>query len=121
MIELLASEGMRGGPSEVCSSGIMIDEETKSTLPGLLAAGDCADQMRCTHICTTGGYLAGKVAAECSRELKTKSVTLSQVKGLKERPSRRSGPRGRSLTASLRTRCERCSGFMQARRGTSIP
>ena len=94
MLELMASEGMQGGPSEVCSSGIMIDEETKSTLPGLFAAGDCADQMRCTHICTTGGYLAGKVASEYARELKAKPVNLSQVQELKERtfaPLRASG------------------------------
>jgi adenylylsulfate reductase subunit A len=94
MLELMASEGMQGGPSEVCSSGIMIDEETKSTLPGLFAAGDCADQMRCTHVCTTGGYLAGKVAAEYARELKAKPVNLSQVRELKERtfaPLRASG------------------------------
>ncbi len=93
-LELMASEGMQGGPSEVCSSGIMIDEETKSTLPGLFAAGDCADQMRCSHICTTGGYLAGKVAAEYSRELKGRPVSLSQVKEMKARtfaPLRASG------------------------------
>jgi len=85
MLELMASEGMQGGPSEICSSGIMIDEETKSTLPGLFAAGDCADQMRCTHICTTGGYLSGKVAAEYSRELKSKPLDMSQIKELKQR------------------------------------
>ena len=94
MLELMASEGMQGGPSEICSSGIMIDEETRSTLSGLFAAGDCADQMRCTHICTTGGYLAGKVAADYSRELKDLPVNLPQVREMKERtfaPLRASG------------------------------
>jgi succinate dehydrogenase/fumarate reductase flavoprotein subunit len=60
----------------------------------LFAAGDCADQMRCSHICTTGGYLAGKVAAEYSHELKDRSVSLSQVKEMKARtfaPLRASG------------------------------
>lgn len=84
-LEIMASEGMQGGPSEVCSSGIMIDEETKSTLPGLFAAGDCSDQMRCTHICTTGGYLAGKMAAEYAREMKDEKINVSQVKELKAR------------------------------------
>lgn len=64
LLEIMPSEGMQAGPSEVCGSGILIDEKTASTAPGLFAAGDCADQMRCVHICTTGGYLAGKMAAE---------------------------------------------------------
>jgi len=85
-LEIMASEGMQGGPSEVCSSGIMIDERTASTIPGLFAAGDCADQMRCVHLCTTGGYLAGKMAAEyakaCSKE---PGLIASQVKELKEK------------------------------------
>ena len=85
-LEIMASEGMQGGPSEVCSSGIMIDERAASTIPGLFAAGDCADQMRCVHLCTTGGYLAGKMAAEyakaCSKE---PGLIASQVKELKEK------------------------------------
>jgi adenylylsulfate reductase subunit A len=94
-LELMPSEGMQGGPSEVCSSGIMIDEKTASTAPGLFAAGDCADQMRCVHICTTGGYLAGKTAAEfakgSSNELKW---TGSQIRELRKKtfaPMRTSG------------------------------
>lgn len=94
-LEIMPSEGMQGGPSEVCSSGIMIDENTASTIPGLFAAGDCSDQMRCVHICTTGGYLAGKRAAEyaknCSRE---PVVIASQTKELMEQtfaPLRASG------------------------------
>ncbi len=84
-LEIMASEGMQGGPSEICSSGIMIDEETKSTLPGLFGAGDCVDQMRCTHICTTGGYLSGKMAAQYAKEMKDKKVEVSQVKELKDK------------------------------------
>jgi adenylylsulfate reductase subunit A len=60
-LELMASEGMQGGPSDIC---------------------------------TTGGYLAGKVAAEYSHELKDRSVSLSQVKEMKARtfaPLRASG------------------------------
>jgi adenylylsulfate reductase, subunit A len=93
-LEIMASEGMQGGPSEVCSSGIMIDEDTRSTVPGLFAAGDCADQMRCTHVCTTGGYLAGERAADYSRELKEEKINPSQVEELKARtfaPLRASG------------------------------
>ena len=89
---------MQGGSSEVNSSGIMIDETTASTVPGLFAAGDCADQMRCVHICTTGGYLAGKMAAEYPKNVeKGPKVKMSQVKQLKRRPLPPSRPPGRCL------------------------
>ena len=94
-LEIMPSEGMQGGPSEVCSSGIMIDERTASTVPGLFAAGDCSDQMRCVHICTTGGYLAGKMAAEYAKDCqKEPKVITSQMKQLREKtfsPLRASG------------------------------
>lgn len=93
-LEIMASEGMQGGPSEICSSGVMIDEQARSTLPGLFAAGDCADQMRCSHVCTTGGYLAGKMAAEHSRELAEEAIDASQAEELKNKiyaPLRASG------------------------------
>ncbi len=82
-LEIMPSEGMQGGSSEVNSSGIMIDETTASTIPGLFAAGDCADQMRCVHVCTTGGYLSGKTAAEYAGGIrKGPRVNRSQVKQL---------------------------------------
>jgi adenylylsulfate reductase subunit A len=85
-LEIMASEGMQSGPSEICGSGIMIDEKTVSTVPGLFAAGDCTDQMRCVHICTTGGYLAGKMAAEYAKGcVKEPGVNSSQVKELREK------------------------------------
>ena len=94
-LEIMPSEGMQGGSSEVNSSGIMIDEKTASTVPGLFAAGDCSDQMRCVHICTTGGYLAGKMAAEYAKgSSQQPQVALSQVRELKEKtfaPLRASG------------------------------
>lgn len=86
LLEIMPSEGMQGGPSEVCSSGVMIDEKTASTVEGLYAAGDCADQMRCVHICTTGGYLSGKMAAEYAISLRVEpKISLSQIKESYER------------------------------------
>ncbi len=62
----------------------MIDERTASTVPGLFGAGDCVDQMRCLHICTTGGYYSGKVAADYSADLRRpKDPATSQVDELK--------------------------------------
>jgi len=63
LLELMVSEGMQSGPSEVCASGIKIDETCASTLPGVYAAGDCADQTRCCSPSIAGGYAAGKGAA----------------------------------------------------------
>lgn len=86
LLEIMPSEGMQGGPSEVCSSGVMIDEKTSSSVSGLFAAGDCSDQMRCVHICTTGGYLSGKTAAEYAISLNiSPKISLSQIKELNER------------------------------------
>jgi adenylylsulfate reductase subunit A len=63
MIEMTVSEPMQARPSELCGSGIKIDETCASNVPGLFAAGDASDQMGCLHMCMAGGYAAGKHAA----------------------------------------------------------
>ena len=84
-LEVMYSEGMQAGPAEVCGSGIMIDENTSSSVKGLFGAGDCTDQMRCVHICTTGGYLAGKKAAEYVKGLLTQpKLKKAEIERLKE-------------------------------------
>jgi len=81
----------------------MIDEKTASTVPGLFAAGDCSDQMRCVHICTTGGYLAGKMAAEYAKTFpKGPKVKMSQARQLKEKTFALFRPPERRGTASSR-------------------
>ncbi|KAA3629953.1 MAG: FAD-binding protein [Proteobacteria bacterium] len=62
-IEIMVSEGMQAGPTEVTGSGIKIDGEGATTVPGLYACGDSADHNRCVHGAVTGGYKAGKSAA----------------------------------------------------------
>ena len=62
MLEVAPSEGMQGGPNEVCGSGIRIDENCAATLPGLFAAGNCSDQNRSLHMATTSGIHAGEKA-----------------------------------------------------------
>jgi adenylylsulfate reductase subunit A len=61
-LEVMVSEAMQTGPVEVVGSGIKIDEHCQSSIPGLFAAGDCADQMKVVHMAVTGGYAAGKCA-----------------------------------------------------------
>jgi adenylylsulfate reductase subunit A len=70
MIEMTVSEPMQARPSEVCGSGIKIDEKCASNVPGLYAAGDSSDQMGCLHMCVAGGYAAGKRAAEYALKVK---------------------------------------------------
>jgi len=70
MIEMTVSEPMQARPSEQCGSGIKIDENCASNVPGIFAAGDASDQMGCLHMCTAGGYAAGKQAADYARKVK---------------------------------------------------
>jgi adenylylsulfate reductase subunit A len=63
LIELTVSEPMQARPSELCGSGVKIDETCASNIPGIFAAGDASDQMGCLHMCMAGGYAAGKHAA----------------------------------------------------------
>lgn len=65
--EIEVSEGMQTGPLEIVGSGVKIDAGCMSTIEGLFAAGDCADQMKIVHMAITGGYAAGKYAAGCAR------------------------------------------------------
>jgi adenylylsulfate reductase subunit A len=69
MIEMTVSEPMQARPSEQCGSGIKIDENCASNVPGIFAAGDSSDQMGCLHMCVAGGYAAGKKAAEYARTI----------------------------------------------------
>ena len=69
MIEMTVSEPMQARPSELCGSGIKIDETCASNIPGLFAAGDASDQMGCLHMCMAGGYAAGKHAARYAAKI----------------------------------------------------
>ncbi len=67
MIEMTVSEPMQARPSELCGSGIRIDRNCASNVPGIYAAGDASDQMGCLHMAVAGGYAAGRHAAEYAR------------------------------------------------------
>ena len=71
MIEMSVSEPIQARPSEQCGSGIKIDENCVSNVPGIFAAGDASDQMGCLHMCTAGGYAAGKSAAAYTSGIKS--------------------------------------------------
>lgn len=78
-IEVTVSEGMQAGPTEVTGSGIKIDADNASTVPGLFAAGDAADHNRCVHGAVTGGYHAGKAAAAYASARRGVDVAAERV------------------------------------------
>ncbi len=86
LMEIATSEGMQGGPSELCGSGIKINEECATNVPGLFAAGNSADQCRCLHLAVTSGIHAGRMASTYVKE-KVKPAPLpdQQVKEIRDR------------------------------------
>jgi adenylylsulfate reductase subunit A len=78
IMEVATSEGMLGGPSEVCGSGVHIGGKCETNIPGLFAAGNSADQCRGLHMAFTSGINAGKQAAIYSKEVA--SLTIPEPK-----------------------------------------
>jgi len=68
------SEGLQCGPTNETGSGVKIDRHCASTVPGLFAGGDAADHHRCVRGCVTGGFSAGKGAADYA--LKTNAIEI---------------------------------------------
>lgn len=71
LLEISISEGMQGGPSELTGSGVKIDSNCESTVPGLFAAGNCSDQCRSLHMAFSSGIRAGRQAAQEALKQKT--------------------------------------------------
>ena len=84
-LEVMVSEAMQTGPIEVVGSGVHIDRNCMSTVEGLFAGGDCADQMKVVHMAVAGGYSAGKFAAEYALKNKFKDLDQGQVREGKAR------------------------------------
>jgi adenylylsulfate reductase subunit A len=78
-MEIMVSEAMQTGPIEVVGSGIHVDINCMSTVEGLFAAGDCADQMKVVHMAVAGGYASGKCAAEYALRNKMKAPDPTSV------------------------------------------
>jgi adenylylsulfate reductase, subunit A len=64
LIEIDVSDASQGGTTSVTGAGIRIGKDSESTVPGLFAAGNCSDHNRGLWAATTGGYHAGKAAAQ---------------------------------------------------------
>ncbi|MGE5841095.1 MAG: FAD-binding protein, partial [Deltaproteobacteria bacterium] len=87
MLEVATSEGMQGGPNEVCGSGIKIDGNCAANLPGLFAAGNSADQCRSLHMAVTSGIHAGRALSSYAAGMGRGGppVPEPQVKEIRER------------------------------------
>ncbi len=81
-LEVMFSEGMQAGPAEVCGSGLVIDGRCATTIPGLFAAGDCADQTRCLSLSAVGGSVAGHEAGREAAGTGSPQIDREQVKDL---------------------------------------
>ncbi len=86
LLEVAPSEGMQGGPNELCGSGIKIDRNCASTVPGLFAGGNSADQCRSLHMAVTSGIHAGRASSAyvASRRGKEVAFPKERVKEIRE-------------------------------------
>ncbi len=86
LMEIATSEGMQGGPSEVCGSGIKINGDCATNIRGLFAAGNSADQCRSLHMAVTSGIHAGRRASDYARDRgKPATIETRQVKDIRDR------------------------------------
>jgi adenylylsulfate reductase subunit A len=82
-VEVMVSEFMQKGPSEFCGSGIKVNQECASSVPGLYAAGDCSDQFSCVSMACTSGYAAGCEAARHAGQRRTVSPAEAEIQKIK--------------------------------------
>jgi len=87
LLEIATSEGMQGGPNEVCGSGVKIDADCATNIPGLYAAGNSADQCRSLHMATTSGIRAGDSMAAYAAKTHARGLPIpeSQVETIRQR------------------------------------
>ena len=87
LLEVATSEGMQGGPNEVCGSGIKIDRDCATNVPGLFAAGNSADQCRSLHMAVTSGIHAGRALSAYAARIDKSGPPIPepQVKEIKDR------------------------------------
>ncbi len=84
-LEIMVSEAMQTGPIEIVGSGVHIDLNCMSTVEGLFAGGDCADQMKVVHMAVAGGYSAGKCAADYALRNQHKGCDKNEVREEEDR------------------------------------
>jgi len=124
-VEITVSEGMQAGPTEVTGSGVKIDKNSATVLPGLFACGDAADHNRCVHGAVTGGYKAGKSAARCASKLNARGLPPDAL--IKERIDRfvaplhrRSGHHYPQIEDAIRKIMAEHVGAMRAETGLKV-
>ena len=145
-MEVDTSEGMQGGPNEVCGSGVKINKDCGTNVPGLYAGGNGADQCRSLHMAVTSGIHAGRMAAHYCASLASapepdeaqiqrihaarlrapRSRTLHRLEGIRNdppaHPHRRRGPLPHRKEAAPRQGKARTgAGRQRARRREGSP
>lgn len=103
-LEIALSEASVMGPEPVNSAGVRIDGKCASSLAGLFAAGDGADQMRAVSGATCGGFVAGREAAKIKAILALDQAQLvDEIERISAPLSRRNGVHFFELEEVLRT------------------
>lgn len=87
LLEIAPSEGMQGGPNELCGSGLKIGPDCETSLPGLYGAGNSADQCRSLHMAFTSGIRAGGAMASfaAGRPKRAAEPPEGQIAAIRER------------------------------------
>jgi succinate dehydrogenase/fumarate reductase flavoprotein subunit len=92
-----------------------------STVEGLFAAGDCADQMKVVHLALTGGYAAGRAAAQYAKRSPGDVLAAAEVAAERSRVlaplDRRSGVHYRDIEDVLRRIMKQYVGPMRTEIG----
>lgn len=84
LLEVGPSDGMQGGPTEVCGSGVKIDQNCATTIPGLFAAGNSVDQCRSLHMAVTSGIHAGRAATHITAQKAAPSLPEDKIQNFRQ-------------------------------------
>jgi len=99
-------------------AGIVVDEELRTTLPGLYAAGDCVQAGGAVTGAIATGFISAETAAKGVKETEPPNVDEEQVKELKERifaPLKvKDGAEPLEFETKIRMICERYTGIFRS-------
>jgi len=99
-------------------AGIVVDEEVRTTLPGLYAAGDCVQAGGAVTGAIATGFISAETAAKGVKETEPPNVDEEQVKELKERifaPLKvKDGAEPLEFETKIRMICERYTGIFRS-------
>jgi adenylylsulfate reductase, subunit A len=123
-MEIFLSDGSQGGVSSVTGAGICIDRQASASIPGLFAAGNCADHNRGLWAATTGGYFAGRKAASfAKREAKSdwnESAVVKSFSGFQDPLAGKQGMSHQEAEDTIRLIMFENCGYIRSEKSLSV-